>query len=92
MAIDKRGGQAYLSITSPRNYPKAETENKEMTTKADVRKDFFYARQMMTLADKMMKDKTITDFSESSEIGQVALELIASASTFLQWLNEQENK
>lgn len=44
----------------------------------------------MQVADKMMKDSTITDFSESSEIGQVALELTASVSTFLQWLSEQE--
>jgi hypothetical protein len=64
----------------------------DKTTKADVRKDFAYARQMMTLADKMMKDKTIADYSESSEIGQVALELVASVSTFLQWINEQETK
>jgi hypothetical protein len=46
----------------------------------------------MQTADKMMTDKTITDFSESSEFGQVALELSASVSTLLQWLQEQEAK
>ena len=62
------------------------------TTKSEVRKDFTYARHLMQLADKMMSDKTITDFSESSEFGQIALELTASVSTLLQWLQEQEDK
>ena len=61
-------------------------------TKSNVRKDFSYSRLMMTKMDKMMKDKTITDFSESSEIGQVALELIASASTVLAWLEQESSK
>lgn len=46
----------------------------------------------MSKANDIMKDKTITDFSESSEAGQVALELVASVSTFMQWLEEQANK
>jgi len=46
----------------------------------------------MQIADKMLSDKTITDFSESSEFGQIALELTASVSTLLQWLDEQEQK
>ena len=46
----------------------------------------------MQIADKMLSDKTITDFSESSELGQIALELTASVSTLLQWLDEQEQK
>jgi hypothetical protein len=62
------------------------------TSKAQVRADFSHARKMMQLADEMMKNKSITDFSESSEIGQIALELSASASTFLQWVNEQAEK
>jgi hypothetical protein len=62
------------------------------TTKTDVRKNFSYARHLMQIADKMMSDKTITDFSESSEFGQIALELTASVSTLLQWLDEQEQK
>jgi hypothetical protein len=62
------------------------------TTKAQVRSDFAYARLMMSKANDIMKDKTITDFSESSEAGQVALELVASVSTFMQWLDEQTSK
>lgn len=62
------------------------------TTKTEVRKDFSHARYLMQVADKMMSDKTITDFSESSDFGQVALELVASVSTLLQWLQEQEDK
>jgi hypothetical protein len=62
------------------------------TTKSEVRKDFTYARHLMQMADKMMSDKSITDFSESSELGQIALELTASVSTLLQWLQEQEAK
>jgi hypothetical protein len=62
------------------------------TTKTDVRKNFSYARHLMQIADKMLSDKTITDFSESSELGQIALELTASVSTLLQWLDEQEQK
>jgi hypothetical protein len=62
------------------------------TTKTEVRKDFSHARYLMQIADKMMSDKSITDFSESSDFGQVALELVASVSTLLQWLQEQEDK
>ena len=60
------------------------------TTKGQVRKDFSYARLLMQKADKMMADQTIADFSESGEFGQIALELTASVSTLLQWLEEQE--
>jgi hypothetical protein len=62
------------------------------TTKSEVRKDFSHARFLMQTADKMMSDKSITDFSESSDFGQIALELVASVSTLLQWLQEQEDK
>jgi hypothetical protein len=62
------------------------------TTKSEVRKDFTYARHLMQMADKMMSDKSITDFSESSDFGQLGLELVASVSTLLQWLQEQEDK
>ena len=62
------------------------------TTKTQVRSDFSHARYLMQVADKMMSDKSITDFSESSDFGQVALELTASVSTLLQWLEEQEMK
>lgn len=68
------------------------SHTKNSTTKSEVRKDFTYARYLMQIADKMMSDKSITDFSESSEFGQIALELTASVSTLLQWLQEQEDK
>jgi hypothetical protein len=68
------------------------TTNNSTTTKAQVRSDFSHARFLMQTADKMLTDKTITDFSESSEFGQIALELTASVSTLLQWLQEQEAK
>ena len=54
----------------------------EKITKAQVRSDFKYIRFLMQEAEKVMKDKSITDFSESSQAGQMALELIASASIF----------
>lgn len=60
--------------------------------KSDVRSNFTYARQMMQQAEKIMKNsKNVTDWSESGEAGQVALELIASAATFLQWVEEMNN-
>lgn len=64
----------------------------EKITKAQVRSDFKYIRFLMQEAEKVMKDKSITDFSESSQAGQMALELIASASIFQQWLETQESK
>ena len=63
-----------------------------MTTKGQVRSDFAYARKLMRMAEEMMKDKSITDFSEPSEIGQIANEMVASVGTFSQWVNEQYEK
>jgi hypothetical protein len=63
-----------------------------MTTKSQVRSDFAYARKMMRMAEQMMKDKSITDYSESSDIGQIANEMVASVGTFSQWVNEQYEK
>ena len=57
--------------------------------KGQVRSDFTYARKMMKLAEQIMKDsKNVTDWSESGEAGQIALELVASASAFAQWVEE----
>jgi hypothetical protein len=61
-------------------------------TKADVRNNFKYARQLMTEANKMMKDKTITDFTNDSDFGQLANELTASVSILQCWLDEQIEK
>ena len=57
--------------------------------KSQVRSDFSYARRMMQLAEKIMRDsKNVSDWSESGEAGQIALELVASASAFAQWVEE----
>lgn len=47
---------------------------------------------MMRMAEQMMKDKSITDYSESSDIGQIANEMVASVNTFSEWVNEQFEK
>jgi hypothetical protein len=61
------------------------------TTKKDIRSDFAYARLLMRKIDEALKDsKNITDWSESSELGQMGLELMATTGTFLQYLQEQE--
>ena len=61
----------------------------DKVTKARVRSDFAYARRLMQLADAIMKGKTITDFSEGSEAGQIANELIASVGTFTEWVTQK---
>lgn len=62
------------------------------TTKGQVRSDFKHVRFLMQEAEKIMKDsKNITDWSESGEVGQLALELSASAATFSQWVEEMHN-
>lgn len=46
----------------------------------------------MQEAEKIMKNsKEVSDWSESGEAGQLALELIASAATFSQWVEEMYN-
>ncbi len=61
-------------------------------TKSDVRSGFKYARELMQEANKMMKDKTITDFTNDSDFGQLANELIASVTTLQCWLDEMIQK
>lgn len=62
------------------------------TTKSQVRSDFKHVRFLMQEAEKVMKNsKNITDWSEPSEVGQLALELVASAATFSQWVEEMNN-
>jgi hypothetical protein len=62
-------------------------------TKSDVRSDFKHARFLMQEAEKIMKNsKNIEDWRESSEAGQIALELSASASTFLQYVYEKSSQ
>lgn len=56
--------------------------------KSAVRRSFKYARELMQDADKMMKDKTITDFTNDSDFGQLANELIANVTVLQCWLDE----
>ena len=58
----------------------------ETTTKSQVRSDFKYAREMMRQADAAMKSGS-TDFEDMESI---ANEMIAAASTFAQWVEEQK--
>lgn len=58
----------------------------ETTTKSHVRSDFRYAREMMRQADAAMKSGS-ADFEDMESI---ANELIAAASTFAQWIEEQK--
>lgn len=59
-----------------------------MTTKSDVRSDFTYMRQLMRIADKMMRDNT-TDHSIGSDFEQLSLELIGCATTLNIYIAEQ---
>ena len=58
----------------------------ETTTKSQVRSDFRYARFLMRQADDVMKSGS-TDFEDMESI---ANEMIAAASTFAQWVEEQK--
>jgi hypothetical protein len=61
------------------------------TTKADVRSNFRYAKDLMKQASQIMRDsKTITDFSNDSDAGQLCNELVACVATFQIWLDEQQ--
>jgi 5-bromo-4-chloroindolyl phosphate hydrolysis protein len=58
-----------------------------MTTKSDVRSNFKHARFLMQEAEKIMKNsKNIEDWQESSQAGQIALELVASVAIFEEWV------
>jgi len=61
----------------------------DKVTKGRVRSDFAYARHLMRLAEEVLKNNEITDFSESSEAGQIANELVASVGTFTEWLESK---
>jgi len=63
-----------------------------MTTKSDVYSNFKYARHLMQSAKRLMQEDSITDYSEPSEIGQIANELIASAGMLAQWLEEKNTQ
>lgn len=60
-------------------------------TATDVRRDFAYARHLMRLADRAMRDG-VTNLDESGDAYQVALELQASAGAFTQYLDELRDR
>ena len=62
------------------------------TTTQDVYRNFKYTRVLMKLAQKMLRETNITDYSESSEIGQIANELVACASTLTEYLEEKREE
>jgi len=66
--------------------------NSDTITKSAVRSNFSYARLLMQEAEKMMKSKEVTDFSEASDFGQIANELIASVGTLYEYLQQQDMK
>ena len=58
------------------------------TTKTDVRKDFTYIRELMRIADRMLKQDDV-DLSLGGEFEQLSLELIGSAHTLNAWIEEE---
>ena len=60
----------------------------ERITKAQVRSDFAYMRQLMRLADKMMRDKS-TDHSIGYEFEQLSQELMGCAATLSAYIQQQ---
>jgi len=57
-----------------------------MITKTDVRKDFSYIRMLLQQADRQLVGKNF-DEAEASEI---ANELIAAATVFSEWVEQQK--
>ena len=65
----------------------------DTTTKSDVRSNFKHARYLMQEANRIMKNsKSIDDFSNDSDAGQICNELVACAATFQIWLDEQQER
>lgn len=59
-----------------------------MKTKGSVRKEFSYLRSLLQDADKMMKVSGKWFDKERAE--ELANEIIASATVFAEWVDEQE--
>lgn len=59
-----------------------------MTTRSAVRSDFTYMRQLMRIADQMMRADHI-DYSIGSDFEQLSLELIGCAHTLNAFITEQ---
>lgn len=59
----------------------------QVMTKSQVRSNFKHARFLMQEAEKIMKNsKNIENWQESSEAGQIALELVACVASFEEWV------
>jgi hypothetical protein len=63
-----------------------------MTTKGQIRRDFKHVRFLMQEANKILKSKEEVDWTNDADACQIALELSACASTFLQYVTEQQEK
>lgn len=59
-----------------------------MKTKSSVRKEFTYLRSLLQDADKIMKVSNKWFDKERAE--ELANEIIASATVFAEWVDEQE--
>ena len=57
-----------------------------MITKTDVRKDFGYIRMLLQQANHQLNDK---NFNED-DASEIANELIAAATVFSEWVEEQK--
>ena len=60
----------------------------QQITKSAVRSDFAYIRNLMRIADKMMRDET-TDYSIGGDFEQLSQELIGCASTLNAYIAER---
>lgn len=56
-----------------------------MTTKAQVRAESTYIRELLRQVDNTLKSDTL----DLEDAEQLANELVASATVFTEWLNEQ---
>ena len=62
----------------------------EQITKSAVRSDFTYMRELMRIADKMLRDDT-TDHSIGGDFEQLSQELIGCANTLNAYIAQQRH-
>lgn len=62
----------------------------DQITKSAVRSDFTYMRELMRIADKMMRDDT-TDHSIGGDFEQLSQELMGCAATLNAYIAEQRH-
>lgn len=66
------------------NQPRYEYSAKQIS------KDFKYARMLMKEVERMMKDDTISDWSNDTEFGQTINELVGCVSMVYEFQRERE--